>query len=455
VKLRLKIIKGSGEGKTFVFTKAPIRVGRASDNDLVLNDDGISRRQCEIVIEPTGVMLRDFESANGTKVNDVIATETELKAGDSIGMGPVIFEVLEIDANAEIRATGTRMSFEAAKKAAETAKAGERRHTKKPIEPTPMADGKDAGTRPSTRSPRSDEGLAAKARRLLRRKSNGKRALAVKVGFVTMVVVAACGVWYVIVHTMRTDHSGEVVPIDKTMAHTSYGKGNVDVLTSDRVSFSFDANGGRVEIGYAVASIERGDQLEILVNGERVGYAPQTASGWSTGLEIVVPRRLLRQGRNIVTFDNLDIPARGTVSDERWAVGQITESEVALPKPDPVKAKQFYDLGKAAFDTRSVAPQNLTRSVSYLEEARLYVAAEETPSALSQQIEKELTKVNAELQSTFETHIFTAQQALRFGETERARDALREILRYFPDPNDPHHQTAKQKLTELGFGNAP
>lgn len=452
MKLRLKIIKGSGEGKLFMFTKTPVRIGRASDNDLVLNDDGISRRQCEIVVEPTGVMLRDFQSANGTKVNDVIATETELKTGDSIGMGPVIFEVLEIDANNEIRATGTRQSYPAAK-------ADDRRSPRKPPadSPTPMEEARDPGTRPAMRSSsQSPTAMLARAARMLGEKRDGKRPLAMRLATLTIVVLLACGAWYVATKYMQVDHSGEVFAIDKTTGHTSYGKGNVDVTTSDRVSFAFNASGGRVELSYAAASIEREDQVEIVVNGERVGYAPQTAGGWTTGVKIVVPRRLLRQGRNIVTFDNTDIPSHGDKrGDDRWGIGQVAVTETALPKPDSAKAKQFYDLGKAAFDTRSVAPQNLTRSVAYLEEARLYVAAEETPSAIAQQIDKELAKVNAELQSTFETHIFTAQQALRFGETERARDALRDILRYFPDPNDPHHQAAKEKLTELGLGTAP
>ncbi len=336
MKLRLKIIKGSGEGKTFVFSKAPVRIGRASDNDLVLNDDGVSRRQCEIVIEPAGVMLRDFESGNGTKVNDVIATETELKGGDRIGMGPVIFEILEIEAGAEIGAASTRLNFEADEKP--TAKTEGRRPTKKPHEPTPMDDGdRDPGTRPSTRSPRSDLGLAARAKNGLGDKRGGKRPLVLKVGIATVLV--ACGVWFAVAQSPRTDHAGEVFPIDEAMTHTSYGQGNVDVLTSDRVSFSFDSAGGHVTIGYAVASIERDDQLEILVNGEDVGYAPQTTNGWTTGLEIVVPHRLLRQGRNIVTFDNLDIPVRRSVLDERWAVGRITESEVATAAPAPEKGE--------------------------------------------------------------------------------------------------------------------
>ncbi len=444
MKLRLKIVKGAGEGKSFVFTKAPVRIGRAPDNDLVLNDDGISRLQCELVIEPAGVMLRDLESANGTKVNDVIATETELRTGDTIGMGPVIFEVLEVDAHAEIRASG-----------AQAAKADK-------IVPKPMGEG-DPGTKPAA-PPQKRAKLVTKVAGKLtgifksqgvvqspRAQSSQRRI--VRVAGLTALIIAVCLAYYIAKHK-KPDESFKVFPIDKATQNTSYGKGNVDVVASDRATFTFDCQGGRVVIGYAAASIDRGDQVEIVVNGERVGYAPQTASGWTTGLSFIVPRRLLKAERNIVIFDNLDIPARAGKDDDRWAIGQLTLTEVALPAPNPTKAKQLHELGKVAFDSRSVAPQNLTRAVAYLEEAELYTAAEEAPSPVAHEVVTLLEKVRAELQTTFEAHVFSAEQALRFGDTERARDALRDILRYFPDAKDPRHQAAKERLAELGIGNA-
>ncbi len=309
MKLRLKIVKGSGEGKTFVFTKAPVRIGRGEDNDLVLNDDGISRLQCELLIEPAGIMLRDLTSANGTKVNDVIATETELKVGDSIGMGPVIFEVLE----------------------AQTAKADK-------VGPQPMGEA-DPGTRPAAPPQKRSELVTKVAGKLSgifkapqevlqsqEAQSSQRSSLRLAAG--TALVVAVGAAVYIAKH-YKPDASFEVFPIDATAEPTSYGKGNVDIVASDRATFTFDSKGGRVVIGYAAASIDRADQLEIVVNGERVGYAPQTASGWTTGFRINVPRRLLKAERNIVIFDNLDIPARAGKEDDHWAIGQVSVSETS------------------------------------------------------------------------------------------------------------------------------
>lgn len=323
MKLRLKIVKGSGEGKSFVFNKAPVRIGRGDGNDLVLNDDGISRLQCELVIESTGVMLRDLQSGNGTKVNDVIATEAELKTGDRIGMGPVTFEVLELDAGDEIQAQDMVARADVHAQA-----------------PKPLPEHADHGTKPAL-PPKSR--LAGDAARKLTgifrtgvvesAEATAAQRRMLRVG-AAVVLLVAMGVVYYIVSHRRRDQSAMLFPIDATSATTSYGKGNVDILASDRVGFTFDSQRGRVTLGYAAASVERADQVEIVVNGERVGYAPQAAGGWTTGLTVIVPRRLLKAGPNIVIFDNLDIPARAGHEDDRWGVGQITVTEMAPPEPD-------------------------------------------------------------------------------------------------------------------------
>lgn len=286
MKLRLAIVKGAGMGKSFAFTKAPVRIGRGAENELVLNDDGISRLQCELVVEPAGLMLRDLTSANGTQVNGVIATETELKAGDTIGMGPVVFEILAIDLGA--KADG----------------------------PTPMGEG-DPGTKPAApprKLPPRNDGPALQRR-------------VVTFASVTGLIIAVGAVYWILTHNKKPDHSADIFPVSPATRSVTYGLGDVDVLASDRVSFSFDSQGVQAIIEYAAFSIEREGQVEIVVNGERVGYAPQTASGWTTGLIVIVPPQLLKAGRNTLMFDNLDIPARDGRADDRWAIGQLTISE--------------------------------------------------------------------------------------------------------------------------------
>jgi hypothetical protein len=64
-------------------------IGRASDNDLVLDDDGmVSRRHAEVVRDTHGWLLRDLGSTNGSFVNEKPAgAGSRLRDGDEIRLG--------------------------------------------------------------------------------------------------------------------------------------------------------------------------------------------------------------------------------------------------------------------------------------------------------------------------------------------------------------------------------
>lgn len=64
-----------------------VTIGRGSDNDLVVNDFGVSRHHAKIVFNPDGCFIVDLNSRNGTRVNNVLVTRNELKDGDEINLG--------------------------------------------------------------------------------------------------------------------------------------------------------------------------------------------------------------------------------------------------------------------------------------------------------------------------------------------------------------------------------
>jgi pSer/pThr/pTyr-binding forkhead associated (FHA) protein len=441
--VRLRITAGKGAGRDFVFTQKVVKIGRMPDNDLVLYDTGVSRYHCEIVQDGATFALRDLQSANGTLVNDQLATEAELHSGDVVSIGPITFSVTlgvkKLDPLPE--EDSDRGVVAEPESAAEKADL-EQSNTSALLRPTPPPH----EVQEMRTSTGSFKALKESPRRLPR---STRIAIASAAGVLVLAVVVS-----LVLHLNRpqTDRSGEVFKIDKANFKLSFGNGNVDVLAADKAQFTFTSQRGHVVLGYAVAGIGSPTEVEIVVNGERVGYAPQTSRGWASGLSLVVPRRLLRAGQNNVTFDNTLIPSStpdADLSAARWGVGAVTVLETPLPKPDLAKAKQLYDLGRAAYDTRSVAPQNLNRAIEYLDEALLLVEGVEPEPPLLAQIVKGGEDARRELQTTFEAHIFAAEQALRFGDVEQARDALRDVMRYFPNPEDPRHQRAKERLAEL------
>ncbi len=72
----------------------PLRIGRHSDNELVLPDSTISRQHAEIADRSGNgsFVLRDLDSRNGTIVNGVRITEHRLRDGDRIVIGQTVME---------------------------------------------------------------------------------------------------------------------------------------------------------------------------------------------------------------------------------------------------------------------------------------------------------------------------------------------------------------------------
>jgi hypothetical protein len=62
-------------------------IGRADDCDIVVGEQAVSRRHCEIVWEHVQYVLRDLQSANGTFVNGEQVELAPLRYGDLVEVG--------------------------------------------------------------------------------------------------------------------------------------------------------------------------------------------------------------------------------------------------------------------------------------------------------------------------------------------------------------------------------
>jgi pSer/pThr/pTyr-binding forkhead associated (FHA) protein len=70
-----------------VTEKEHINIGRTSDNDIVLDNRGVSRRHARLELNDDQVMVFDNESLNGTFVNSRKVTEEKLRDNDVITIG--------------------------------------------------------------------------------------------------------------------------------------------------------------------------------------------------------------------------------------------------------------------------------------------------------------------------------------------------------------------------------
>jgi pSer/pThr/pTyr-binding forkhead associated (FHA) protein len=83
----LTVLLGDNVVNKYVFDKDIISIGRARDNDVVIENLAVSRNHCRIRRKDDTYYLTDLNSANGTEVNGVVITKTQLENDDVVTIG--------------------------------------------------------------------------------------------------------------------------------------------------------------------------------------------------------------------------------------------------------------------------------------------------------------------------------------------------------------------------------
>jgi pSer/pThr/pTyr-binding forkhead associated (FHA) protein len=94
MELTLVMFTEKGERRSFPVTKTRAVIGRNTECDLQISLGMVSRRHCELNVKKDKVMVRDLGSSNGTYVAGKRIQESEISAGETLTIGPVIFTVV-------------------------------------------------------------------------------------------------------------------------------------------------------------------------------------------------------------------------------------------------------------------------------------------------------------------------------------------------------------------------
>ena len=84
---KLTILSEQLRGKTFELNKDMHTVGRIEERDICIMDPTISTYHCSLIKSGNTYILKDNNSTNGTRVNNVPITEQELQNSDIIQLG--------------------------------------------------------------------------------------------------------------------------------------------------------------------------------------------------------------------------------------------------------------------------------------------------------------------------------------------------------------------------------
>jgi pSer/pThr/pTyr-binding forkhead associated (FHA) protein len=93
---------GKAAGQELPITTAQFVIGRDPECNLRPASAMISKRHCAVLVKGGQVTLRDFDSTNGTFLNDQpVKGEVPVKDGDILKVGPLLFKLV-IERKAEV-----------------------------------------------------------------------------------------------------------------------------------------------------------------------------------------------------------------------------------------------------------------------------------------------------------------------------------------------------------------
>jgi pSer/pThr/pTyr-binding forkhead associated (FHA) protein len=389
----LTVVAGMNPGKEFFFEQAAT-IGRVENNDVVLVEPGVSRNHARVRDEMGVFLLEDMGSANGTRLNGEVVKEPEvLRDGDYITLGSSTLQFSMLAGTRGEQTAQTSLSAAEAQAA-------------------------DRVTKTETKA-----GAGFVRRRWL------------LVVLLVLVLGGGAAAGYVMIakrdRLVVFDRSATPLTYTDDDAFLSgvYGYGKYDKSHLSQVAVNFEYLTGRATLQYGAWGVDKSGELEILLNGERVGAAPLTMNRWIYGTKLVLPREKLKKNQtNQVVFRNTLNPG----AKESWEVCYVQIIQEAIPPPDPKEARFQFELAKKAWEDREIEPSNMATALVGFKKARDLLEYASQRGELYQEALDLIDKVDAELTRKFADGLFSAKRAEKLdGDPARARVLLLGTLKYF------------------------
>ena len=85
------MFRADGQRRSFAITRDVTVIGRREDCDLRIPLGDVSRKHCRLIVDNEIIKVEDLGSSNGTFRNGERVQQTDLAAGDTLQVGPVVF----------------------------------------------------------------------------------------------------------------------------------------------------------------------------------------------------------------------------------------------------------------------------------------------------------------------------------------------------------------------------
>jgi hypothetical protein len=417
--LVVNIIEGERAGEHLRFDALSVSVGRADQCSIQLPDRGISRHHCELSIHNGELWIQDQGTTNGTQLNGETIHRSRVANGSEIAVGPVRFRVL-------LEGAGDMNYKELADYRGLFNATGADVVSSVPI-PHPSLRGGNRWVEP---------GVDPKLRML--------RVVAAAMVILFLGLFAAAQLGLV---SEPEDGLNNTYPVLKLVPNQTF-KGMIgysersrpEVSSLKGVILSFDHAPGFAVLTMDVASIDTGRELELVLNGKSLLFAPKSKQWLIGGVSILLPEAsLLAKGNQLELRHRQD-----KETSPSWGVRQIRLRHFPAPAADLQTARQHFDMAKARFRSRRVHPHNLPAAARLFRDAALLTYSLEPRPGMFLEARQRFAVAHQELTGEFRRSFLDAQRASQLEGRAAACRALDTAVRRFTDRDDWRYQRATE-----------
>lgn len=88
----LSVVQGAQAGQDFIIEAPLVIIGRGGDNNVVIADENVSRRHCELRFSGSDFEVADLGSTNGVILNGRLVERAILEDGDTLELGRTLLK---------------------------------------------------------------------------------------------------------------------------------------------------------------------------------------------------------------------------------------------------------------------------------------------------------------------------------------------------------------------------
>jgi hypothetical protein len=420
---QLIIDEGPDAGRCIVVPTGGGRIGRATNNDIVLNDMALSRNHCRLFFKGDELWIADLGSSNETRVNDTPVQERPLVGGDRIFIGATVLRVVN----------------------------------------GPAA-GATAARAPATAAITVDLGLGGVEATSPVAPKRNLRILARMFIVVAVVVAAAYAARIVLISPkhktagpIENDTTFEIVyeKVEATpqkifryaMTISAAGEISVTVDDTDKKFVRAEAKNANVkpEILQALAT-KLGDSgflgLDEHYEGVRPGEMTQYDITMTRGRRTHRVRVFNRVEPEIFAAVRQTLEEFGQMELGLWAMQYPADKLLAMAKESHLNAQKLYD-------EKNIRVGNLSEAIKCFDEAEYYLSTVEPKPDYYPEMLKARTDCNGELEERHKEQSFRAEKAIGLKDWAAAEKELQVIIEMIPRGSDGRNEQARKKLLEV------